>query len=148
MNASDFGLLFGTYSSVYLLSQHGCSPSKTAEEFQVISREMKTPSVRFSALLDFLHEGKPPNEVLFAINGKVNLVNVIGETRDPNETFGSWLNSVGESGNFDRPDTQHRPNRPEVIGRDGGSNRDVQSREKNENAGRRERMDVQEMDLD
>lgn len=150
MNASDFGLLFGTYSSVYLLSQHGCNPSKSAEELQVICREMKTPLVKFSYLLEFLHEGKPPNEVFFAMNGKVSLINLTGEARDPNETFGSWLVSVSESeaGIFDRPDTQHRPNRQDVLARDEVSSRDIGSREKNERPEGRERNDLQDIDLD
>jgi hypothetical protein len=122
MNAADFGVLFGTYKSVFYLNEKGCIPSKSSEEFKKIREEMKTPQIDFEAFLLALERKVLPSQAPFFSSQSEK---VLFSPRDPNETIGSWMVSV-----------------PDAYPREGQRNIETRVRESSQNEV------LQEFDLD
>ena len=101
MTATDFAVLFGSYSTAYLLNSKGAVPTKTKEEFLVIKEEMQTPWIDYGGFLMSLGKEIPPEVVPFFTLPPIHREPVFEDpVRDPSETWGHWVNRVLE---FERP---------------------------------------------
>lgn len=101
MIATDFAVLFGSYDSAFYLCTKGARPTKTVEELKEIKDKMQTPWIDYAGLLMSLDKEIPPDVVPFFTVPPVYREPVFEDpVRDPNETWGSWVNRVLE---FERP---------------------------------------------
>lgn len=101
MIATDFAVLFGAYNTAFFLNSKGAGPTKTVEELLEIKEKMQSPWIDYGGLLMSLNKEIPPDVVPFFTVPPVYREPVFEDpVRDPNETWGSWINRVLE---FERP---------------------------------------------
>ena len=101
MNATDFAVLYGAYSTAYYLQSLGYSPRKTPEEYAEIKMLMQTNYVDFSGFLMSLDKEIPPEIVPFFTLAPIEREQLFEDPiRDPSETWGNWAKRVLE---FERP---------------------------------------------
>ena len=113
MTATDFAVLYGYYNTAYYLYTSGYLPTKTAEEFLEIKISMQTLYVDFPCLLMSLERNMPPDVVPFFTIPPIKRETVLDDpVRDPNETWGKWVNRVLE---FEKPPLVERNSLPSEL---------------------------------
>lgn len=113
MTAADFAVLYGYYNTAYYLYSSGYFPSKTAEEFVMLKVAMQTGYVDFPCMLMSLERNMPPDVVpFFTLPPIVKERSMSDPVRDPNETWGSWVNRVLE---FEKPPLVERNSLPAAL---------------------------------
>ncbi|OMJ65096.1 hypothetical protein SteCoe_39336 [Stentor coeruleus] len=101
MIAIDFAVLFGSYNTAFYLYSIGSNPSKTIDQYLEIKNHMKSPWIDFGGFLMSLDKEIPPDIVpFFTLAPQIKEKVFEDPVRDPNETWGNWVNRILE---FERP---------------------------------------------
>jgi hypothetical protein len=113
MNATDFAVLYGYYNTAYFLYNVGLVPSKSAEEYSLIKKNMNVSYVDYPGFLMSLEKGIPPDVVPhFTLAPIIREPKLIDPVRDPNETWNDWLHRVVD---FEHPPLVERNSLPAEL---------------------------------
>ena len=91
LNATDFAVLYGSYSTAYYLLNRGYPPRKSPEEYAELKIHMQTNYVDFTGLLMSLEKRIPPEVAPFFTLSPIDREKLFEDNiRNPDETWGSW----------------------------------------------------------